>query len=202
MEQKAAQGHWADGRIVAFDVETPNYHNDRMSSIGIAVIENRAIVDTYTSLIDPETYFDAFNVALTGITPEMVRRAPTFPRLWEEIGPLLRSGVLIAHNAAFDMRVLAACVAHYGVDMPRRVPYACTVQMGRRCYPQLPNHRLDTLCRSRHIPLDHHKADSDSLACARLLLDYLAAGLEPAPFLRMYDLSAMRTLRPGTGAGL
>ena len=196
MVQETTRGHWGDGRIVAFDVETPNYHNDRMSAIGIAVIENRTIVDTYTSLIDPETYFDAFNVALTGITPEMVRRAPTFPQLWEEIGPILQSGVLVAHNAPFDMRVLAQCVDHYGVEMPRRVRYACTVQMGRRCYPQLPNHQLNTLCHYRCIPLDHHKADSDSLACARLLLDYLAEGLDPAPFLRTYDLTTMRTLRP------
>ena len=89
-------------RYIAFDVETPNSYNHRMSSIGIAVIEQGRIVDTFTSLIDPETHFDAFNISLTGITPEMVETAPTFAELWEKIGETMLSGILVAHNAAFD----------------------------------------------------------------------------------------------------
>ena len=61
------------GRIVAFDVETPNSHNDRISSIGITVVENGIIADNLYYLVNPETYFDMFNVQLTGITPEMAK---------------------------------------------------------------------------------------------------------------------------------
>ena len=75
-------------RFIAFDVETPNSYNHRMSSIGIAVIEQGRIVDSFSSLIDPETHFDAFNIALTGISPEIVENAPTFPELWDEIGDM------------------------------------------------------------------------------------------------------------------
>lgn len=181
-------------RIVAFDVETPNSHNDRISSIGIAVIEGGKLVDTYTSLVDPETYFNRFNIWLTGITPEMVKDAPAFPKLWEEIGPILQSGLLIAHNAPFDMRVLAGCLQHYRIDAPAQLNYACTVRMGKKCYPELPDHKLDTLCHYRDIALDHHKADSDSLACAKLCLDYMEHGLDIAPFVRTYDVRAMKTL--------
>ncbi len=175
-------------RYIAFDVETPNARNHRMSSIGISIVENGAIVDSYSSLVDPETHFDRFNIDLTGITPDMVRNAPNFRALWEEIGPIMQSGILIAHNAAFDMRVLSLCLAAYEIDVPRYADYACTVQMGRRCYPDFPNHRLDTLCRLRGIELDHHRADSDSNACAALLLDYMKAGVEPKRFVRRYDL--------------
>lgn len=192
-------------RIIAFDVETPNFHNDRMSAIGIAVIENGGVTTSYTSIINPETHFDSFNVSLTGITPKMASRSPTFPQIWCEIGSLMQSGILIAHNAAFDMRVLANCLKSYKIEIPRYVQYACTVQMGRSCYPELPNHRLDTLCRYRDIPLDHHKADSDSVACANLYLDYLANGLQIQTFLRTYDLQDIRTLRkqsrPATPSG-
>lgn len=182
-------------RFIAFDVETPNSYNHRMSSIGIAVIENGKIVDSFSSLIDPETHFDAFNMALTGITPEMTESAPNFPALWEEIGPLMTSGVLVAHNAAFDMRVLSRCIMDYEIDAPRYLPYLCTVTMGRKCFPNLPNHKLNTLCACRGIALDHHRADSDSLACAALLLDYLRCGMEAEPFLRTYDLWHAKTLR-------
>ena len=182
-------------RIIAFDVETPNAWNDRISAIGIAVIENGAVTRTFSTLVNPETRFDAFNISLTGITPDMVRSAPAFPALWQRIGAFMQSGVLIAHNAPFDLRVLACCLKDYGIGGPRTLRYACTVQMGRKCYPTLPNHRLDTLCAYRRIPLDHHRADSDSLACGLLLLDYLKNGLSLAPFLRYYDLEAMRTCR-------
>ena len=183
-------------RFVAFDVETPNAANDRMSAIGIAVIEEGELVYSFSSLIDPEVHFDAFNIRLTGISEDTVREAPSFAGVWPEIGPLLQSGVLLAHNASFDLRVLACCLDAYGIDMPRYLRYACTVQMGRRCYPELPNHRLDTLCRYRGIALDHHRADSDSLACAKLLLDYEKYGLDPAAFLRVYDWWMRRTVSP------
>ena len=183
-------------RFVAFDVETPNAANDRMSAIGIAVIEEGELVYSFSSLIDPEVHFDAFNIRLTGISEDTVREAPSFAGVWPEIGPLLQSGVLLAHNASFDLRVLACCLDAYGIDMPRYLRYACTVQMGRRCYPELPNHRLDTLCRYRGIALDHHRADSDSLACAKLLLDYEKYGLDPAAFLRVYDWWTRRTVSP------
>ena len=182
-------------RVIAFDVETPNAWNDRISAIGITVIEDGRIARGYTSLVNPETHFDPFNISLTGITPDMVRTAPTFPELWRQIGPVLQSGILLAHNAPFDLRVLACCLKDYGIPGPRTVRYACTVRMGRTCYPGLPNHRLDTLCRRCRIPLSHHQADSDSRACAALFLDYLQNGLSITPFLRQYDLETMRTLR-------
>ena len=181
-------------RFVAFDVETPNAANNRMSAIGAAVIEEGEIVSTFSSYIDPEVHFDPFNIRLTGISPETVADAPTFAQLWPELGELLGSGILLAHNATFDLRVLACCLDAYGLELPRYLPYACTVQMGRHCYPELVNHKLDTLCRYRGIALDHHRADSDSLACAMLLLDYEKSGLDVARFLRRYDWWARRTL--------
>ena len=182
-------------RIIAFDVETPNSFNDRMSSIGIAVIQNGSIIRTWSTLVNPETHFDAFNISLTGISPEMVRNAPTFPQLWDRIGRFMQSGLLLAHNAAFDMRVLACCLQDYGIPAPACLPYACTVQMGRRCYPNLPNHRLNTLCDALGIPLDHHRADSDSRACAELLLNYLDRGLNLNLYRRTFDMKAMRTVK-------
>ncbi|MBR6186146.1 MAG: 3'-5' exonuclease [Clostridia bacterium] len=182
-------------RVIAFDVETPNSWNDRMSAIGVALIEDGKITGKYATLVNPETRFDAFNIALTGITPEMVRGAPTFPMLWEKIGRLFQSGVLIAHNAPFDMRVLACCLKDYGIAAPASLPYACTVQMGRKCYPHLPDHKLNTLCSALRIPLDHHKADSDCLACAYLYLNYREHGLDLKPYLRAYDLNNLCTMR-------
>ena len=83
-----------DERYVAFDVETPNAQNRRMSAIGVCVIEHGQIVQELDTLVDPETHFDPFNVALTGITPEMERGQPTFAALWQLLEPMLRGSIV------------------------------------------------------------------------------------------------------------
>ena len=195
MVQTIRKGEKQVERYIAFDVETPNARNHRMSAIGVNVVKDGRVTESFGTLVNPETHFDPFNIALTGITPELVRTAPTFPELWEEIGPVLLSGILVAHNATFDLSVLSRCLEHYGIDAPQFVPFVCTVQMGRRCHPEMPNHKLDTLCRGLGIELDHHRADSDSRACAELLLDYERNGLEIGHFVRTYDLWNGRTAR-------
>lgn len=180
---------------IAFDVETPNSANDRMSAIGIAVIENGAVVDAFATLVNPETYFNGFNIQLTGITPEMAAQAPTFGELWPTLAPILSSGMLIAHSAPFDMGVLAKCLRAYGISWRASAEYACTCQMGRRCFPTLPNHKLNTLCTYLNIELDHHQAGSDARACAELMLHFLKQGVDVNQFRRKYDLVHARTLQ-------
>ena len=140
-------------RYIAFDVETPNRCNNRMSAIGISGVEDGEITEEFYSLVDPEQPFDWFNTQLTGISAESVEGAPTFPELWEKIEPLMSSGVLAAHNAGFDMGVLRKC-----------------------------------LCDYYGIGLDHHRADSDSHACAEILLRYIRGGAEPEKFIRTYNM--------------
>lgn len=182
-------------RYIAFDVETPNYANDRISAIGISVIEDGRVTRDFYTLVNPECHFDRFNIQLTGITPEMVWDKPSFPALWEEIEPIIDGGILIAHNAPFDMGVLAHCLNAYQIEWKPFACYACTCLMGRSCYPNLPNHKLNTLCDFLRLELNHHNAGSDSRACAELLLDYMCHGLEPKLFQRWYDFAQRRTLR-------
>ena len=174
-------------RYIAFDVETPNRWNHRMSAIGITMMENGAAADEFYSLINPETRFDPFNIQLTGISEASVRNAPTFPELWLKIQPLMSSGLLVAHNAVFDMSVLKKCLRDYGIRWRPSVPYLCTVQMGRRVLPGM-SHKLDALCDYYGIRLNHHHAGSDSRACGEILLRYIKNGADPAPFIRTYAL--------------
>lgn len=175
-------------RYIIFDVETPNAHNDRMSAIGIAVVENGAIAGEFYSLVNPEAGFDAFNMRLTGITPELVRDQPAFPALWEQIRPFMDGGLLVAHYAPFDMGVLAKCLRGYQIAWKPEIAYACTCAMGRAAYPGLRNHRLNTLCGHVGIELNHHHAGSDSRAAAELLLNYINRGMNVTAYTRRYCL--------------
>lgn len=174
-------------RFIVFDVETPNRNNDRMSAIGITVVDNGAIVDEYYSLVNPETWFDRFNIRLTGIDEQAVADAPNFPKLWEEIEPIMSSGVLIAHNATFDLSVLRRCLTDYGIFWREKVDYACTVRMSRSNHPGM-KHNLDVMCDYYGIELNHHHAGSDSGACAEILLRLIGEGVDPEHFVRSYTL--------------
>ena len=176
-----------DRRYVVFDVETPNSLNSRMSAIGVSVVEGGKIVRDFYSLVDPEQPFDWFNSVLTGINEETVFDAPSFPELWPELEPILSSGILVAHNASFDLGVLRKCLAGYEIEWRPTVKGVCTVVMGRSLLPGI-SHKLNDLCDYYGICLNHHRADSDSRACAEILLRYIEGGADPDNFIRTYRM--------------
>ena len=132
-------------RYIVFDVETPNRYNNRISAIGISVVENAKIIKEYFYFVNPGQRFDWFNTQLTGISAELVADAPTFPQLWKVIEPVMSSGILVAHNASFDMGVIRKCLRDYGIAWKPQVRGLCTVVMGRRLCPGI-SHRLNDLC--------------------------------------------------------
>ena len=69
-------------RYIAFDVETPNYANDRISAIGITVIESGAIAEEYAFLVNPETAF----APSTQPSPASLRKWSPNPHLSGALG--------------------------------------------------------------------------------------------------------------------
>ena len=173
---------------VVFDVETPNRENNRMSAIGISIVKEGRITREFYSLVNPETYFDYFNERLTGISEEMVLYEPNFAELWQKIEPLMSDGILVAHNAPFDMSVLKRCLQAYEIDWKPYVHYLCTVQVGRKHLPDM-KHKLDDMCEHYNIALEHHHAGSDSHACAEILMNYANEGVELNKFIRTYKFT-------------
>lgn len=168
--------HFDFDTYTAIDVETPNRYARSVCSVGIVHAEPGAEIVRLHFLIDPEDDFDGFNIAIHGIRPEDVEGAPTISRLWEEIGPLCSGGLLLAHNALFDLPVLKKSLGRCGTDLPE-LHYICTLQKSRKHIPKYAfgSHRLDALCEGLGIPLeDHHNALDDAFACANLY-EYLKA---------------------------
>ena len=176
-------------KYVAFDVETPNHMNNRICSIGITTIDDTGRIETEELLVNPECDFDEFNISLTGITPNSVKNAPTFPEIWGKISPIFSDAILVAHNAPFDLSVLHKTLAAYNLQAikPR---YLCTMKMAKKTMPCIENHKLPTLCNYFEIPLEHHHAGSDSLACALVLTKLLSNGIELGNFISECDLTS------------
>ena len=91
--------------------------------------------------------------------------------------------------------MLARCLKAYGIRWRPLVPYVCTCQLSRRLLPQLPDHKLSTLCAYLGLELDHHRAGSDSLACGEILARHLRSGARMEAFTRLYDLERVHTVR-------
>lgn len=157
-------------RYTAVDVETPNGRNDSLCSIGVVHMEYGQPVFECEFMVDPEAPFDWMNILIHGITPDMVADAPAFPAVWEEIRGYFEDGVVLAHNAAFDLGVISGTLRRYGLTVPP-MRYLCTCRMARRLIEkqEFGNHRLNTLCEGLQIPLEHHhNALCDAKACAYL----------------------------------
>ena len=174
-------------RFVVFDVETPNRKSNRISAIGINVIEDCKITDEFYSLVNPETSFDYFNTMITGIDEDLVQNSPTFPEIWKKIKSYFENSIIVAHNAIFDLSVLKSCLNDYEIFWKEKVEYLCTVQIGRKFLPNM-SHRLNVMCDYYGIDLNHHRADSDSHACAEILLNYIKNGIDVEIYKRTYYL--------------
>ena len=86
------------------------------------------------------------------------------------------------------MGVLKKCLTEYGIEWKSSAKYICTVQVGRKLLPGM-SHSLNVMCDHYGIELDHHKADSDSRACAEILLRYMESGADVDSFIRTYRLT-------------
>ncbi|MBQ6022185.1 MAG: hypothetical protein IJL25_04585 [Clostridia bacterium] len=148
----------------------PSARRDAISAIGITLIENGRITNSYYTLVDPACPFDPFTVELTGITPEMAAAFPEFGDLWEQIRPWLEGALLCAHGASGDLHVLARTLRRYKIDWVEKAPFLCTVEAAKQCFPELERYSLNLACKALDIPLQHHLASSDAAAAAALLL--------------------------------
>ncbi len=156
--------------FVAIDFETANASRTSACEIGVTVVQEGTIIDTYSHLIRPkENYFNFFNTKIHGINAKMVSKEPEFPEVWQKIQSDFQDSVLVAHNANFDMAVLKSCLKLYKLEVPKS-PYICTVQIARKVWPELDRFRLNRMAEFLGLDFKHHKAEDDARVCAEILL--------------------------------
>ncbi len=182
--------------FVALDFETANPDPASACSLGIVVVKNGLITDTYHSLIKPqEVYFDKHFTAIHGITKDDVKNAPTFSDLWDTyLNRCIGEHVIAAHNASFDMNVLSHLFSIYRIPNPE-INCLCTLKISKDAFPELDNYKLNTIVSHLHINAGrHHESLPDAFACASILLkskDIL--GLSTInDFLGMYSVNTSK----------
>ena len=156
--------------FLAIDFETANSSRDSVCEIGLAFVEDYKIIDSKSYLVKPsENSFAPLNIGIHGIRANDVKDEPEFNVIWESIKHHFDKSYVIAHNSAFDMSVLRKVLDLYDIEYPN-FKYSCTYQISKKAWAEMPNHKLNSLCERLNIPLNHHRAEDDAIACAKVAL--------------------------------
>ena len=160
--------------FAAIDFETANSERSSVCSVGVVIVRNNEIVDTFYSLINPEpNYYNYWCTKVHGLTNRDTDDAPIFPEVWKQIAPLIEGLPLVAHNSPFDESCLKAVFRVYQMDYPDYKFYD-TLSTARRTMKGLENHQLHTVAAVCGYQLDkHHHALADAEACAWIAREIL-----------------------------
>ena len=158
--------------IAVIDFETTGMgplQGARATEVAIVLLEGERIVGRYQSLMRTGAWIPPFITQLTGITNAMVAAAPPAEEVMREAARFVGDAPMVAHNASFDRKFWQTELALAGLDAPH--PFACTVLLSRRVYPDAPSHSLGRLVDHLSLPRTGraHRALADAEMAAELL---------------------------------
>lgn len=158
-------------RFAVLDFETANPERDSICSLGIVIVENCEIVDSYYTKVNPQTmYFNKYCVEAHGLTYRDVKNSPKIDEVWKKVHRMIDGSPIVAHNAGFERSCINACADMYGIENDYK--YIDTLKIARKYYKDTPNSKLNTVCESIGYKIkNYHNALDDAYACAYLLID-------------------------------
>jgi len=176
----------ADLAYTVFDTETTGLEpsqGDEIIAIGALRIVNGRLLhhEVFEQLIDPRRSLAPASIRIHGITPEMLEGQPTIDRVLPAFRSFSEDTVLVAHNAAFDMRFLQLKEAATGVRFTQ--PVLDTLLLSEVLHPNIKEHRLEAISERLGVNIvGRHTALGDAIVTGEV-------------FLRMVPLLAERGIR-------
>ncbi len=178
--------------FVVFDIETTGLSpiNDAITEIGAIKIKGEEIIETYSQLINPQRPIPEFITNLTGISDEMVADKPDIGQVINSFGKFIEGSVLVAHNASFDVGFIRENMKRHTMSMDN--PVLDTLELARTVFPDLKNHKLDTIAKYLGVNLEnHHRAVDDATATKDILLKILSL-LEEKGIKNFSDINSLK----------
>jgi DNA polymerase-3 subunit epsilon len=167
-----------DQSFIVVDVETTGamaYGGDRVTEVAAVLVRDGVAKTVFDTLINPDRPIPPAITAVTNITSAMVRRAPRFAEVCDQLLGALEGHVFVAHNARFDWRFISMEVERV-TRRPLIGRSLCTVRMARKLVPRLRRRNLDAVTAYYGIEnYARHRAGGDAVATAHVLLRLLDA---------------------------
>jgi DNA polymerase III subunit epsilon len=157
-----------------FDTETTGLQpaaGDEIISIGALRIVNGRLLqhESFDRLIEPRGTLSAESIAIHGITHAMLRGQPSIETVLPQFHRFAADTVLVAHNAAFDMRFLQILEAKTGVAFTQ--PVLDTLLLSQVIHPNQAEHSLEAIAGRLGVPiLGRHTALGDAIVTGEVFL--------------------------------
>lgn len=158
-------------KFVAIDVETANADMASICQIGLAKFQDGKLVDEWSSLVDPEDYFDFFNIDIHGITEKTVKGAPTFPEVADTLSDFISNTVCVSHTH-FDRVSVGQALKKYSLKKIETV-WLDSAKVARRTWKEFAwsgGYGLSNLCKAIGYKFNHHDALEDAKASGQILI--------------------------------
>ena len=158
--------------IAVIDFETSGLLPEaggRATEVAIVLVEQGRVIDRFASLMNAGVWIPPFITELTGISNAMLQDAPSADAVMRDAARFVGKAPMVAHNASFDSKFWQAELQL--ADVPAPQPFACTVLLSRRLYPDAPTHKLGPLVQHLGLPRAEraHRALADAEMAAALL---------------------------------
>lgn len=189
-----------DAAFAVVDVETTGSSaggSDRVTEVAVVVVQGARCEIAYETLVNPERPISPAVTVITRITNAMVRTAPTFDLVADQVMAELAGRVFVAHNLRFDWHFLVAEFRR-AKSLGMEGQKLCTVRLARQLIPGLPSYGLDVV--ADYFGVDNparHRAGGDALATGLVLqrlLD-LARGKGARTLLDLEQMQVKRRKR-------
>ena len=156
--------------VIDFETTGLSPAYDRIIEVGVVLVENDTVVDTFNELMNPGFPIPFYITALTGITSEMVKGKPSPEEVMSDLEALIGSLPCIAHNASFDRGFFAAEMSRANIYC--EPPFLCSMLLARRLVQNVDSHKLGNLVRHLRLRkpagMKAHRALADSLMTVEL----------------------------------
>ncbi|HZA49709.1 MAG TPA: exonuclease domain-containing protein [Myxococcaceae bacterium] len=163
-----------DLAYTVFDTETTGLEpsrGDEIVAIGAVRIVNGRLLhhEVFEQLVDPRRPMSADAVRITGIDSTMLEGQPAIEKVLPEFHNFCEDTVLVAHNAAFDMRFLQLKEERAGVRFSQ--PVLDTLLLAAVVHPHLESVTLEKMVQLFGVnPIGRHTALGDAIMTAEVLL--------------------------------
>lgn len=158
--------------FIAFDTETTGLKpdTDRIIEIGAVKFDKNGIIDKFETLVNPQKSIPAECTAINHITNEMIKNAPLSKDALKDFVEFIKDGILIAHNAGFDLGFLNEECKRAKLSETKNKALD-TLTLVRWAYPLLGKYNLQLMARLMNIEVnDAHRAYDDARVCMEVFL--------------------------------
>jgi len=159
----------------------------------VLVMPGTTEVRVFNTHIRTEIDLSPFIQRLTGISPAEIRSAPPIEDVARALDEFIGDAPVVAHNADFERGWLTRAVSRRFAAHP----FLDTIELFALVYPDLPNMKLDTLCRSKLGRRERHRALDDALDTLRIVTGIFAEARDGAPHAANAHAS-LRAFRPSS----